>query len=249
MRILIIIVLLLVLAAKCTDSRYDVRYLYHTYTDTKTEYVYLDRGTSYYETRINELNRFVQKTRSDKEFYTIDRYVSQHAVNRNIFMCNTVGCITNGKTLISGSAVVIDGDTIKINDNVIQLYGIDSPEKGQVCLNHKKQQYDCGERSADYLTGLTANQVVSCIMLEGTTGKCFVNGKDINGWMVANGMAISDYKRKEYLSAEKKAKNDEAGLWSGQFTPPHQYEIRYNKKEQAARVFKKHRPTRMYRKQ
>ena len=35
--------------------------------------------------------------------------------------------------IISGSAVVTDGDTIKINNNKIRLFGIDAPEKKQLC--------------------------------------------------------------------------------------------------------------------
>ena len=35
--------------------------------------------------------------------------------------------------IISGSAVVTDGDTIKIDNNKIRLFGIDAPEKKQLC--------------------------------------------------------------------------------------------------------------------
>ena len=34
---------------------------------------------------------------------------------------------------ISGSARVIDGDSIKISNNRIRLYGIDTPESAQTC--------------------------------------------------------------------------------------------------------------------
>ncbi len=36
------------------------------------------------------------------------------------------------KTII-GKAQVIDGDTIKINEKKIRLFGIDAPEKNQIC--------------------------------------------------------------------------------------------------------------------
>ena len=35
--------------------------------------------------------------------------------------------------IISGLPVVTDGDTIKINNNKIRLFGIDAPEKKQLC--------------------------------------------------------------------------------------------------------------------
>jgi len=38
----------------------------------------------------------------------------------------------SGEKIISGKAQVIDGDTIKINDKKIRLFGIDAPEKKQI---------------------------------------------------------------------------------------------------------------------
>ena len=35
--------------------------------------------------------------------------------------------------VISGNAIVIDGDTIKIKGASIRLFGIDAPEKKQIC--------------------------------------------------------------------------------------------------------------------
>ena len=43
---------------------------------------------------------------------------------------------------ISGSAVVTDGDTIKISNNKIRLHGIDAPEKRQNCTKNEKK-YNC----------------------------------------------------------------------------------------------------------
>jgi endonuclease YncB( thermonuclease family) len=40
---------------------------------------------------------------------------------------------------IQGPARVVDGDTLVINDERIRLYGVDAPEKAQVC-----RQDDCG---------------------------------------------------------------------------------------------------------
>ena len=45
-----------------------------------------------------------------------------------IFICN----ISFAKG-ISGVAKVVDGDTIKINGIKIRLFGVDAPEKNQIC--------------------------------------------------------------------------------------------------------------------
>ena len=36
------------------------------------------------------------------------------------------------KSTIKGKAIIIDGDTIKINDKKIRFGGIDSPERGKI---------------------------------------------------------------------------------------------------------------------
>ena len=41
--------------------------------------------------------------------------------------------LSKEEKIISGKALVVDGDTIKINEISIRLYGIDAPEKKQFC--------------------------------------------------------------------------------------------------------------------
>ena len=48
------------------------------------------------------------------------------------FLIFSYPSVSSEKT-ISGKAKVIDGDTIKINEKKIRLFGIDAPEKEQIC--------------------------------------------------------------------------------------------------------------------
>ena len=50
-----------------------------------------------------------------------------------IFFFFTNLSLTAEEKIISGKAIVVDGDTIKINKISIRLYGIDAPEKNQIC--------------------------------------------------------------------------------------------------------------------
>ena len=54
------------------------------------------------------------------------------------------------KTIL-GNAKVIDGDTIKINKISIRLYGIDAPEKNQICIGLSGESYNCGLSSTRFL--------------------------------------------------------------------------------------------------
>ena len=67
--------------------------------------------------------------------------------------------------IISGTALVTDGDTIKINKNKIRLLGIDAPELNQYCYNNS-QKYPCGKESKQWLKMIINNSEISCLYSE-----------------------------------------------------------------------------------
>ena len=68
----------------------------------------------------------------------------------------------SSEKIILGNAKVIDGDTIKIDKKKIRLFGIDAPEKKQLCkkifLNFLflsfEKKYPCGQISTQKLKNL-----------------------------------------------------------------------------------------------
>lgn len=62
---------------------------------------------------------------------------------------------------ITGYAVVIDGDTLKIGTLHIRLYGIDAPEKQQAC-QESGREVPCGKRAAEMLAEILEGQTVTC---------------------------------------------------------------------------------------
>ena len=73
---------------------------------------------------------------------------------------------------VYGKAQVIDGDTIKINDKKIRLFGIDAPEKKQICqkiymsffIFNFQKDYKCGEKSTSALTNKIKDKKNKCIL-------------------------------------------------------------------------------------
>ena len=71
---------------------------------------------------------------------------------------------------IIGYAKVIDGDTIRITGNKIRLYGIDAPEKNQICskpwlsLNviTFNKDYECGLKTTSLLKKFVKNEILIC---------------------------------------------------------------------------------------
>ena len=144
--------------------------------------------------------------------------------------------------IIFGKAKIIDGDTIKINNNKIRLYGIDAPEIKQLCkrvylniyfLSFKKK-YLCGKISAQKLKKLLSNKIIKC-HIEGIDrykrilAICHRNKLNINSWLVRTGQAVA-YKKysKKYIIQEAEARKSKLGIWRGDFEMP--WEWRKNNK-------------------
>ena len=146
--------------------------------------------------------------------------------------------------IISGKAITIDGDTIKIKNKKIRLHGIDAPEIKQLCqrtflsifIFSFQENYKCGEISKKKLEKYVKNNIIKC-KVEGIDrykrilGTCYKNTININSRMVRNGYAVA-YKKysKKYLSAEREAKREELGLWKGKFDMPWDWRKNVKKK-------------------
>ena len=120
---------------------------------------------------------------------------------------------------------VIDGDTIKFNKKKFRLYGIDAPEINQKCKINGKD-YLCGKISKDFLEAKILGKEISCIEKDKDRYKriiaiCYLNNQDLNKMMVKNGWALA-YRRysSDYISDEIFAKQNNLGIWQGEFMRP-----------------------------
>jgi len=121
---------------------------------------------------------------------------------------------------------VLDGDTLRLGDRTLRLYGLEAPERGQQCVNAEGTTYDCGGAAAAALAQLIAERGVAC-RLHGrdrfgrALGVCQAEGVELNASLVAAGWALADPARQPALvPLEAAARARESGLWAGGFTPP-----------------------------
>ena len=144
----------------------------------------------------------------------------------------------SAEKVISGKAEVVDADTIKINKIKIRLFGIDAPEKEQVCkkiymsffIFNFQKDYKCGEKSTSALTNKIKDKKIKCILdkkkdkYKRNIGTCYLKNQDINRWLVRSGYAIA-YKRysKKYILDEQYAKENKLGIWVGTFIKPEKW--------------------------
>ena len=140
--------------------------------------------------------------------------------------------------IIIGKANVTDGDTIKINDQKIRLFGIDAPETKQFCkevylsflIFNFKRDYKCGEKSTNALKKKIKNKKIRCLIQDKkdryrrNIGVCYLKKQDINSWLVKNGYAIA-YRRysKKYIIDEQYAEDNKLGIWQGTFMEPEKW--------------------------
>lgn len=125
----------------------------------------------------------------------------------------------------AGRALVIDGDTIEIEGQRIRLFGIDAPERGQLCRSGDGR-WRCGERARMALDGKIAGRSVACEKKDRDpygriVAVCRLDGEDLNAWLVARGWALA-YRRyaTDYVDQEEMARNTRRGIWRGTFEPP-----------------------------
>ena len=139
--------------------------------------------------------------------------------------------------IFEGIPKIIDGDSLEINNNKIRLFGIDAPERKQICkkpyliisfLNFQRN-YECGLMATNQLKKFINNRTIKCTSenkdrYNRYLSTCYLKKIDINSWLVKNGYAIA-YRRysKKYVLEEQHAEKNKLGIWQGTFQNPEEW--------------------------
>ena len=136
---------------------------------------------------------------------------------------------------IFGRAEATDGDTIRVGDQRIRLFGIDALHKRQRCRNAYGDRYRCGRRALRALARKIDDQRIACRRAGRRRNRivavCWLGAEDIAAWMVLSGWAMADRKNgSNYVIHERRARRDRAGAWQGDFLHPRQWRERRRKR-------------------
>nr|WP_246388958.1 thermonuclease family protein [Novosphingobium fluoreni] len=129
---------------------------------------------------------------------------------------------------VSGTAHTIDGDSLKIGDTEVRLFGIDAPEYRQTCQVNFSA-WACGADAAAALRQLVDNRALTCVARDRdvygrTVASCMIDGQDVAASMVRPGYAVVlENGRADYAALESQARQRQAGIWASKFDIPSAY--------------------------
>lgn len=142
------------------------------------------------------------------------------------FLLIALVLISHPAAALTGTARIIDGDTLAIGETRIRLFGIDAPEGKQRCADALGVAYDCGSVARQALEAMTAGRSIECKARDldrygRTVATCEAAGLDLGGELVTQGVAVA-YARysKRYLPQQAAAQAAKRGLWAGVFVMP-----------------------------
>jgi len=121
---------------------------------------------------------------------------------------------------------IVDGDTLRLGDRMLRLYGVEAPQRGQFCTDPQGRLYDCGTAAAAELARLVGEQRLDCRVhgrdrFGRALGVCRAGELDLNAAMVTAGWALADGGAMPALAPmEAAARQAQRGLWAGGFEPP-----------------------------
>ena len=134
-----------------------------------------------------------------------------------LILFNVSFVYSSEKNIAKGRAVIIDGDTIKINGERIRFGGIDTPEREEIGHQFSKEK----------LKEKIGKKIVVCVREKNkdywkrTVAECFINDESLSSFMVINGYACDyvKYSKKKYATEQEYAKTNKMGIWKMKFNP------------------------------
>ena len=129
----------------------------------------------------------------------------------------------NGKV-----TAVMSGYLFKMGSHFVKLYGIDTPDPSQNCINERGEEYNCGHMAKLMLERLIFGKKISCQVVGGDykenyIATCKIHNIDVGAGMITAGWAVADRNASQvYIPYEKEAHRKKAGLWRGKFVAPWQ---------------------------
>lgn len=133
---------------------------------------------------------------------------------------------------ISGRAVAVNGDTLRLDGRLIGLAGVEAPDRGQSCTKSGNRRWRCGIAATEALAQKLRRLPVACAPTGSEErgrqlARCKVGSEDLAGGLVREGhvFAAAGF-FSSYASLETAAKTQKSGIWAGEAERPHLWKSR-----------------------
>ena len=125
---------------------------------------------------------------------------------------------------VSGHAVVVDGQTLKVAGRIVRLADILAPPLELECHTKRGKPYACGRLASKALADLIRGQTVTCQFKDTAkppTATCMIGPVAVNEQLLLTGCAVAGPSaNSNYRRAQRGAQVLNEGLWKGRFPPP-----------------------------
>jgi endonuclease YncB( thermonuclease family) len=148
---------------------------------------------------------------------------------RPLNLADVIPDVWGADEVISGYAVSLTGDSMRINGKIVHMADIEAPELTQTCMRPDGGSWNCGQVALNALRRLTGNHTVTCQVhytdeSGRRIGKCSVGETDLAAEMVRRGYVFaSGALFPAYGSEQAEAQAAKAGLWDGTAMSPQDY--------------------------
>ena len=127
---------------------------------------------------------------------------------------------------VRGIPLALDGDTLDLDGLRVRLFGVDAPEREQLCARSDGTRYACGQFAREALVDIAAGLPVVCtrrgVDAAGRmVADCSGHGGDLGSQLVEAGAALALREATpDYNDEEDSARQARRGLWEGTFENP-----------------------------
>jgi endonuclease YncB( thermonuclease family) len=145
----------------------------------------------------------------------------------------TLSLAPGKSTAVEGRGSALAGDTLRLNNQVFRLAGVEAPERAQDCVKPGKRRWRCGEQAVSALEAAMRGKTLKCSASGSAdaagrlAATCTSDGKDIAAGLVRGGHVFAKSSMLpgfgSYGSEESEAKRAKAGIWDGEADRPADY--------------------------
>lgn len=123
--------------------------------------------------------------------------------------------------IVSGPLQMSEAGQLLVDAKQVTLAGIKVPSVAAMC-GAGSGRWPCGKVAVAAFKSLVGNKDVVCVGLGSSQeATCFLDGKDLSLWMLAEGWAITaNYENRPYSATGAEAANMRKGVWRAGGKPP-----------------------------